>query len=148
MKGSTTVLGVRPARRVGSQALLMAGRHQRRNLHFQSLCQNHEFIVRHTSKLRLDFGQACAAQFQAQDRAAGGKQFLRQSPLVPQFSNLRANNVLRTFSSFCHAPELELDNIEGRALNCSNIGATCRKDSGRTFHARRQAERQSWTNTS
>ncbi len=94
------------------------------HFHFQSLSQNHQFKVHNTSKLRFNFREGCAAQFQPQDGAAGGEHFLRQSPLISKFSNLRANNVLQPFLSFCHAPKMELDSIGNRTLNCSVFGAT------------------------
>jgi hypothetical protein len=43
---------------------------------------------------------------------------------------------------------MELDNIEGGAVYCSNIGATCRNVPGKAFHTERQSERQSRMNTS
>jgi hypothetical protein len=117
-------------------------RNKCRNFHFQSPGQNHQFRVRDASQLRLDFREGGAAQFQAQHGAPGREHLLRQSSLVPQFSDLRAGNVLRTFSSFCHAPELELDNIGGGAFNCSDFGATCRNVSDKAFHMRRRAKRE------
>lgn len=112
------------------------GRNKRRYFNSESLRQNYKFKVRNTSELRFNFGQGCATQFQSQDGAARSEQFLRQSSLVPQFSDLRADNILRPFlSSFCHAPELELDNIESGALNCSVFGATCRNATGQKFRS-------------
>jgi hypothetical protein len=101
-----------------------AGRKQCGNVHPERFRQKHQLRIGNATQLGLNLGKCGAAQFQSQDGATGGVHFLRQSSLVSQFSDLRANNILRTFSSFCHAPEMELDTRESGALNCSVIGAT------------------------
>jgi len=60
---------------------------------------------------------------QPKNRAAGGKHFLRHALLVAQFSDLRADDVLR----FGHAPKMELDTKTSGELNCSIIGAISAK---------------------
>jgi hypothetical protein len=73
--------------------------------------------------LRFDLRQGGAAQFKAKNGAAGRKKLLRQTLLVSQFSNLRADNVSLQFLFSRHAPEMELDNRCERGPDCSNFGA-------------------------
>lgn len=107
-----------------STAHLLPTRKQCRYVQPERIGQNHQFKVCDASQLRLNLGKRCTAQFQPQHGATRGEQFLRQTSLVSQFSDLRADNVLRSFSSFCHAPEMELDTMETGGLNCSVFGAT------------------------
>ena len=90
------------------------------HLHIQSLCENYQLGIRDTAKLRFDFRERGAAQIPSKKRTACGKHFLRQFPLITQFSDLRPDNVLQ----FSHAPETELDAKAGSVLNCTNFGAT------------------------
>jgi hypothetical protein len=126
MTTATAMAEIRAAKKARLRLSCSPGRHQRRYFHFQGLSQKHQFKIRDASQLRLNFREGGAAQFQPQDAAAGGKHFLRQTSLVSQFPDLWADNVLRPISSFCHAPEMELDTNKGRPLNCSVFGATCR----------------------
>jgi len=142
MKTATVMVGVRLAKKAHLRLSHPPGRHQRRYFHFKSASQHHKFKVRDASQLCLNFRQGCAAQFQPQDGAAGGEHFLCQSPLVSQFSDLRADNVLRTFSLSCHAPKMELDSIESGALDCSSFGATCRNVTGKAFQIQHEAKMQ------
>lgn len=108
------------------QSLPLAGawpfnRKKRCRIYFQGFRQDHQFGVSHATQLRFNLREGRPAQFQAQDRASGGEHFLCQSPLVAQFSDLRADNIF----IFRHAPETELDNNQRRTLDCSVIGATC-----------------------
>ena len=96
-------------------------RQQSRRVHFECLCQNHQFDIRDATQLRFYFRERAAAQIPAKNRTAGGKHSLRQLLLITQFANLRADNVLR----FCHAPKMELDTTRTPGLNCSVFGAMC-----------------------
>ena len=96
------------------------GRQDRVDFHFESLCQNDQFGIRDTAKLRFDFGKRATAQIPSENRTAGGEHFLRQFLLITQFSDLRPDNVLQ----FGHAPKTELDSREASEFNCSDIGAT------------------------
>ena len=90
------------------------------HVHFKRLGQNDQFGVRDATELRFNFGESGAAQIPSKKRTTSGKHFLRQSLLIAQFSDLRANNVLW----FSHAPEMELDTKTDDGLNCANFGAT------------------------
>lgn len=98
----------------------IGGRQQCRRFHFERLRQDNQFGIRYATKLRFNFREGAAAQFQPEHRTARREQFLCQSLLVTQFPDLRADNVLR----FGHAPIMELDLILLRGLNCSVYGAT------------------------
>jgi hypothetical protein len=96
------------------------GRQKHIDICFERICQNEQFGVRYTAKLRLNFRQCCAAQVPPLNRTARGKHFLCQSLLIAQFSDLRSDNILW----FGHAPKMELDTKTIPSLNCTNFGAT------------------------
>jgi len=98
----------------------VGGRQQCRRFHLERLRQDDQFGIRYAAKLRFDFRECAATQFQSEHRTTRREQFLRQSLLVTQFPDLRADDVLR----FDHAPIMELDLILLRGLNCSVYGAT------------------------
>lgn len=98
-------------------------RKQGGNLHPEGIGQNDEFGVRNTSELRLDFGEGGTTQFKSKNGTTRRKKFLRQTFLIPQFPDLRTDNVLKLSLFFCHAPEMELDNKISECLDCSVFGA-------------------------
>ena len=95
------------------------GRQDRADFHLQCLRQNNKFGICDAAKLCFNLGERASAHIPAENRAAGGKHFLRQFLLVTQLSDLRPDNVFQ----FDHAPKTELDSIQTIELNCSNIGA-------------------------
>jgi hypothetical protein len=100
--------------------IFLFGRHKKVDIHFECVCQNKQFGVRHTAKLRFDFRERCTAQIPSLNRTTGGKHFLCQSLLIAQFSDLRSDYILW----FGHAPKMELDTKTIPSLNCANFGAT------------------------
>lgn len=96
------------------------GRQQRTDIRLERICQNDQFSIGYTAKLRLNFRERRAAQVPPLNRTTRGKHFLCQSLLIAQFSDLRSNNILW----FGHAPKMELDTKTGRVLDCTNFGAT------------------------
>ena len=105
----------------GSPGAAFGQRQQSRRLHFERLCQDHQFGIRDAPKLRFNFRERAATQIPTEDRTARGEHCLRHFLLITQLSDLRANNVLR----FSHAPKMELDTTLAEELNCSVFGATC-----------------------
>lgn len=95
---------------------------KRVHIHFKSLCQKHQFGIRNTAELRLDFREGATTQIPAKNRTPGSKHLLRHLLLITQFSDLRADNVFR----LAHAPEMELDSRMSDVMNCSIIGAICK----------------------
>lgn len=95
--------------------------HRQEGVHFhlESLCQNDQLGICHAAKLRFNLRERGTAQIPSLNRTASGEHFLRQSLLIAQLSDLRANDVLR----FGHAPKTELDTKTGEELNCTNFGA-------------------------
>jgi hypothetical protein len=95
---------------------------RQKQVHFRlkRLGQNDQLSVRDTAKLCLNLRECGPAQIPSKKRTACGKHFLRQSLLITQLSDLRADNVLW----FGHAPETELDTKTDGGLNCTVFGAT------------------------
>lgn len=110
-------------------------RDQSRYFHSKGFSQNQQFRVRDTSELRLYFREGRPAQLQPKNRATGRKKLLRQSPLISQFSDLRADDVAHPFLSCGHALKMELESNEDGALSCSKLGATFWTSLSESFNA-------------
>jgi hypothetical protein len=99
-------------------------RKQIRHTDPQCLGQYHQFGIGHTALLCFDFRERRPAQFQSQGRTALGRQLLRQSLLITQSSDLRADHAAQLLFSLCHAPQMEPYGSASLPRRCSAFGAT------------------------
>jgi len=95
-----------------------------RHINSQSLGQNHQFRIGQAAQLRFDFRERRPAQLQSQDRTPSRKQLLRQSLLITQPPDLRADHVAPLLFSLCNAPQTERYGSANHPRWYSDFGAT------------------------